>query len=230
MEQLADTIVQDIVTAEQKEGEQTVDQFTQHVEDKASAVADELQVTYGDAVKNIAGQVMDSAKSYATSRQEILDPNAAVGDAHAIGAAAYTDMSNRLVTYDTSAMDFTLPDPEYWQRVKEHEKIHQTKQAGAYNAQEITFMTETGETETVKTEAIVEWQASQANETSDLTSDYRQHLKDGESLVAIIGKDRVEQALVDGNMQKMQHDIFEEQLPEIIDHEIDVPVGAEVSS
>lgn len=232
MTEAADSIVQDIVKKKQNEtGGQSVDQFTKDVQEEAAAVADELQVTYGDAVKNIAGAVMDSARSYAESRRDVLDPHANVGDAHAIGAAAYTNMSNGSVTYDTSAMDFTLEDPGYWERVKEHEKIHQKEQAGVYNEESITYIDATGTVVRTEVQALIEWQpSSRANITSDLTPEYQQHVKDGDQLAQVTGEDRIEQALKDGDMQAMQKEILEEQLPKIMEQKFDVTVGADVSS
>ena len=100
--ELADSIAQDIVTAEQQNGQEvTVDQFTANVEARAEAQIAELQELFGSQIDVVAGQVLDNVKSYGASRTEVLDGSAYVGDAHAIGAAAYTNMADRSVTYDT---------------------------------------------------------------------------------------------------------------------------------
>ncbi|MBI3332111.1 hypothetical protein HYZ99_04095 [Candidatus Peregrinibacteria bacterium] len=229
MTEVADTVVEDIVN-DQKEG-QTVDQFTHNVEEQARERTEALREQFGDAVDGVAGDIMDSATSYSDSKREILDINATVGDAHAIGAAAYTNMSDRTVTYDTSAMAYDLKDPGYWERVKEHERIHQEEQAGSYNTQTVTYIDQGGEIVTTDVGAFIEWQpSSRANKTSDLTAEYQQHMADGERLAAVIGSDRIEQALADGDMQGMQREIIEKQLPEMLEQDkINVTIGADIS-
>ena len=113
--ELADTIVQDIVAEEQQNSQEvTVDQFTGNVEAKAEERVEELREVFGSQIDVVAGQVIDNAKSYGESRREVLDGSAYVGDASAIGAAAYTNMVDRSVTYDTSALDYNLQDEGYW--------------------------------------------------------------------------------------------------------------------
>lgn len=219
MENIANTVVSDIVITEQENGQKvTVDQFTANVEAEAEERVEVLQEQFGDAVNGLAGRVMTETKSYTESKKAILDGSAFVGDAAAIGAAAYTNMGDRSVTYDVNAMDYALQDEGYWKRVHEHERIHQEDQAGAYNLQSITYVDESGNVVTTDTGALVEWQpSSKANITSDLTPEYQQHVKDGEELAKIVGKDRIEQALGDGDMQGMRREIVEEQLPALME-------------
>ncbi|MEK7590746.1 MAG: hypothetical protein AAB489_00875 [Patescibacteria group bacterium] len=218
-QELAHTIVEDVVTTEQENGQEvTVDQFTTNVEVEVEERVEVFQEQFGDAVNGLAGQVMTDTKSYAESKKAILDGSAFVGDAAAIGAAAYTNMGDRSVTYDVNAMDYALQDEGYWKRVHEHERIHQEDQAGAYNLQSITYVDTSGNVVTTKVGALVEWQpSSQANIPSDLTTEYQQHVKDGGELAAVVGESRIEQALKDGDMQGMQREIVEEQLPEFME-------------
>src|SRR3989338_5136343 len=106
--ELAHTIVEDVVTTEQENGQEvTVDQFTANVEAEARERTEMLQEQFGNAVTGLAGQVMTETKSYTESKKAILDGSAFVGDAAAVGAAAYTNMGDRSVTYDVNAMDYT---------------------------------------------------------------------------------------------------------------------------
>ena len=218
MENISDTIVEGIVAEEQQNGQEvTVDQFTNNVEAKAEEHVEQMQEIFGSQINVVAGQVIDNAKSYGESRREVLDGSAFVGDAHAIDAAAYTNMADRSVTYDTSSMDYELQDEGYWERVNEHERIHQEEQAGAYNATTVVYVDASGTFVETKVGALVEWQpSSQANIPSDLTPEYKQHVKDGERLAAVVGSSRIEQALKDGDIVSLERDAVRKQLPEIL--------------
>jgi len=217
--ELSHTIVQDIVSAEQKKGQEvTVDQFTENVEAAAEERVEVLQEVFGTQIDVIAGQVIDNAQSYGEGRREVLDGSAFVGDAHAIDAAAYTNMGDRSVTYDTSSMDYELQDEGYWERVKKHEEIHQTKQAGEYNAQTVVYVDQSGVLQETEVGALVEWQpSSQANIDSDLTPEYKQHVDDGEELAEVVGESNIEKALASGDMQNLQQEVVKEQLPQILE-------------
>ena|SRR3989344_5457038 len=217
--ELADTIVQDIVAEEQQNSQEvTVDQFTGNVEAKAEERVEELREVFGSQIDVVAGQVIDNAKSYGESRREVLDGSAYVGDASAIGAAAYTNMADRSVTYDTSALDYELKDKGYWERVNKHEEIHQTKQAGAYNAESVVYVDQAGVFQETEVGELVEWQpSSQANIPSDLTDEYKSHVEAGERLAGVVDKARIEQALADGDMVSLQQEIIRKQLPQILE-------------
>jgi len=218
MENISDTIVQDIVAEEQQNGQEvTVDQFTNNVEAKAEERVEEMKELFGSQIDVVAGQVIDNAKSYGESRREVLDGSAFVGDAHAIGAAAYTNMADRTVTYDTSAMDYGSQHDAYWGRVEKHEAIHQKDQAGVYNATTVAYVDQSGVFVETKVDALVEWQpSSKANIPSDLTPEYNQHVEDGDAVAEVAGKDAVEEALKTGDMVGLQQEIIRKQLPAIL--------------
>ena len=215
--ELADSIAQDIVTAEQQNGQEvTVDQFTANVEARAEAQIAELQELFGSQIDVVAGQVLDNVKSYGASRTEVLDGSAYVGDAHAIGAAAYTNMADRSVTYDTSALDYQLKDEGYWKRVNEHERIHQEEQAGEYNLQSVIYVDQSGVLQETEAGELVEWQpSSQANIPSDLTAEYKGHVEAGEELADVVGDDQIKKALKSGDMEGLQEEILDDQKVEI---------------
>ena len=63
--ELADTIVQDIVAEEQQNSQEvTVDQFTGNVEAKAEERVEELREVFGSQIDVVAGQGIENAQWY----------------------------------------------------------------------------------------------------------------------------------------------------------------------
>lgn len=220
---LADTIVTEAVVQEQEEGQgQTVAEFGESVQWRVTTYTEGLREEFGDAVEDVAGEAMKKSVSYAEARQELLDPQAKVGDTEKIGAAAYNDKMDNSVTYSVTTMDYNLQDPDYWKRVAKHEQIHQEDQAANFNRDHITYVDGTDDVQTVEVRStIVEWQpSSQANKPEDLTTEYQEHVDKGEQLAKSIGpdgKELMEDALKTGDMQGLQVKIIERQREQILE-------------
>ncbi len=191
---------------EEKGHGQKVGEFLDGLDAHVEQVLLQLKEEIGDQAEELMGDQLKQVKSYTQSRREVLDPEARIdtGAASEKGAAAYVNMGSKEMSVDGSALAVDA-DEAYWERVTEHEQTHQ-KQAATFNQSGIAL----NEGEVVDPDTLAEWDATQANEQSDLTSEYRQHQKDGNEVVRAIGsggREKLMVALRSGDLQSIQKDI-----------------------
>lgn len=212
METLSTTVVREAVTKELQQEGQTVDQIGTNVEKAAQEFLEEISQKFGINVKELAGPVMAEARGYHEERNRMYDPNAKISDLRSKGAAGVTEMRSKTVTMDAQAMEFEVKDQGYWERVGDHERIHQEDQAASYNAAEVAFIGDDGNMQTTEVEALIEWHpSSEANNPEDLTPEYQGFVQEGEKLGRVVGANRIKEALKSGDMQALQKDILEKQ-------------------
>ena len=233
METMAKDIVGKAVEETQKnERGKTVDQFGKSVEEGVKEKTEELQFEFGDGIKQVAAEAMAVARGYHEERNTLLDPNATVENiAEEEGAAGMNKKgAGNTVAMDKAAMDFDLgAKKEYWERVGEHERIHQEDQAGQYNADKVAYVDASGEIEEVEVGTLVEWHpSSEANKPEDLVPEYVQHVEDGEALAGSIngGENLIKEALKTGDMQALQETIIEEQREKMVEQFAQEPMYA----
>ena len=209
----ADTIVQESIDVVQERSDgKAVSVFTTEVQEEVRERTEVLQEQVGSAAKDIAGEVMEKAKSYKQSRDVLFEPDftvkSAVGDA---GAAGWNDKGNgNEIALAEDAMAYEI-DTSYWQRVGEHERVHRDDQSGTYNRTDVTYVDETGSVETVDVVGtMTEWQATQKNIASDLTPEYTTFKEEGQEFADAVGEGRVVAALKTGDIQGLQDEIIEE--------------------
>ena len=212
MESLGTHIVDESIEAEQAEGKQSVQEFVNGVEERAQENIDELREKFGEAASGIVDEVTKEVDGYRDTQLKIFDPNFKVDDTASEGAAAWNDKGNgNEIVVDNGALE-REKDEGYWDRVGDHEQVHQQEQAIEYNADSVTFQEKTLSVHPT----LVEWHAirSSGQPDSDLTADYRRHAQEGDELAAYIGREAVEDALKSGDIQGLQEKIMIKEIKE----------------
>ena len=213
MVSIAENIVERSVEEEQEElsGELSVHAFAEHVREHAREHVEAQCEQCGDDIHTLIGETMAQAQGYQRRLTSLIGSENFVGHTEEQDAAGLTHMESRRVVLSTQAADFAPENRGYWQRVREHEHIHKWKQAGHYNLDRIRYANR-NRLETVTVHALAEWQPStQANQSGDLTAEYKWFVDQGNALADAIGGDGdalIEDALRTGDMQSLQAEII----------------------
>lgn len=200
---LAESILENAIVAEVEDGRQTVATFTQGVEQNVQEQLGVLQEEYGDGVREVGGEAMVKARSYAATKRSLLDPSYEVEHTEQVGAAAWYEPGTGRTAFSFTAMD---PDANegYWERTRRHEEVHQG-QASAYNSG--TLVVEGEEFDVFP--VLIEGQATQGQPASDLTPDYRQYQQVYRRIVSRLGsRDSLDAALKSGDILGVQEKII----------------------
>lgn len=211
---IGDEVVAGIVADKQEKlGNETVGEFADDVEAQAEEKIEVIREHAGDAVADTVGpEIMEAAEGYSEAKNNVLDPNAKVGNGEPLKASAWVDMNNREMYFDKAAMKPGMSSAEngYWDRTKEHEWKHQREQATKYNAKTLYVPNEAGnkmEKVDVNT-TLVEGHATQVNIATDLTPDYQRHQQDYRRIGAKVGKQNLDRALQSGNIQALNRESY----------------------
>ena len=212
-ENLGDEVIADIVANKQKKlGNETVAEFADDVEVQAEEKIEVIREHAGDAVADAVGpEIMEAAEGYSEAKNNILDPNAKVGDGQPLQASAWVDMGNREMTFDKAAMNHGMNSAQegYWGRTKKHEKKHQEEQATTYNAKTLYVPNKAGKIEKVDVNStLVEGHATQVNIATDLTPDYQRHQKDYQRIGNTVGRQNLDRAVQTGDIQTLQRESY----------------------
>lgn len=211
MQQLAESIIGESIEQEKERVEgapESVTEFTDGVKEGAEERVEAIAEATGADVTELLGEVTQEVEGYAEAKERILDADMNIGATAEEGAAGWNDKGNgNDIVIDHDAMDADASEDDYWQRVGEHELVHQKEQAGAYNASTLTIRDGDREETIDVIGDLTEGQATQVNERSDLTADYQQHQATWQRITGIVNESRLKAAMKTGDIVSLQEEI-----------------------
>lgn len=216
MEHISRTIIGKAIEQQKERGPQQVDQFTDGVQKQVEKNTAALQATYGDGMKQIAGEAMKEAKTYAQARNEVYAGFTAE-DLRAESADGVANMQTREVAVDAHYMDLQETDAEeakvqeHGAKVVKHEEQHRDHQAAAYDLDTIVLDPTQNKQVTAKDLYEGDAIAAAGQAAHELTADYQIHQQMHNEVVRIAGEDTVRDALETGRLTELQDRIIDVQ-------------------
>ncbi|MBT4119772.1 MAG: hypothetical protein HOG89_02430 [Candidatus Peribacter sp.] len=200
-------------------GTVTATEFQNQVEQRVEATTSTLQNEFGDAADDLIGDVTITMSTWKQSMNDLVGPDS-VGDTEEEGAAAYVERASKKKVTSKQATDLHVEDRPYWERVKEHEEVHQFDQATDYSAQTVTYMDDSNQMQEVTVVGdLTEWQAITVPDQpdSDLTTGYIEHKANGNAVAEIAGEGAVTSTLASGDVESLQRTIIEKQHDQMVE-------------
>ncbi len=198
----ADNLLDGAIASEAAEGRQTVMAFMSGVEWRVQERVDALQEECCGGIYAVSGAAMALARSYVATKRSLLDSSYEVGSTEAEGAAAWYEPGTGRTVFSFAAMNPDA-DARYWQRVRQHEEVHQG-QATTFNSDMLVL----GDDVIDVLPALTEGQATQGQPATDLTPDYLTHQQTYRRIASLLGsRESLDAAVKSGDVVGLQKKI-----------------------